>query len=318
MHSAYGTRQLSIGEIFDRAIHITIANLLPLAAIVGLVDVPIRAIADWLDRAALSRSYGAYGKIVADPRLLASFLTLTRDPHAHPFNWWTLLWTLVALFPLSLAVAAASIASQEFLRGDTPKLGAVYRSAIGRLGPVIGATMLALATYLVAILAVVIALFIFWFVWLFIVAVAGGPANTVPVAGITAMMFFFFAAAMVWIIPLTYCTTTGAALNAIRPFLAWREAWAMTMVRGLRARSLAFGAALLALVLVQEFIRLAVCGFLLDVTHVPLISFVISDAISLLALLIGMALAVVFYLDARNRVDLIQDPLAAQENSQAR
>jgi hypothetical protein len=78
MHSGYGTRLLSIGEIFDRAVHLTIANLLPLAAIVGLVAVPVRAIADWIGRDGLSRSFGAAGKIVADPRS-ASTLQLVQS-----------------------------------------------------------------------------------------------------------------------------------------------------------------------------------------------------------------------------------------------
>jgi hypothetical protein len=315
MHSAYGARLLSIGEIFDRAIHLTVANVLPLVAIVGLVAVPIRAIADWVDRDALNRSFRVYGQIVADPRLLASFFTLNRDPHPHPFNWWSVLWSLASLFPLSLAVAAASIASQKFLNGERTVLGSAYLTAIRRLAPVIGATILALATYLAALVAVAIVVFVFWFVLLFIVAAVGGPTNIVPVVGITAMVFFLFVTAIVWIIPLAYCTTTGAALYVIRPFQALREAWTMTMVRGLRARSLAFGAALVALVIVQELIRLALCGFLSDVTHSPWLSFVASDVITLLALIFGMALAVVFYLDARNRTSLIQDPLATHENS---
>jgi hypothetical protein len=174
------------------------------------------------------------------------------------------------------------------------------------------------ATYLAAIFAVAITVFVFWFVWLLILAARGGATDSMPVAGIIAMVFFLVAAAIVWLIPLANCTTTGAALYARRPFQALREAWAMTMVRGMRGRSLAFGAALLALALVQLIIRMALCGFLLDVTHVPWLSFVASDAITLLVSIIGMALAVVFYLDSRNRTTLIQDPLAEQENSQAR
>jgi hypothetical protein len=315
--SPYETRLLSIGEIFDRAVHLTVAQLLPLAAIIGLVAVPIRAIGDWLDRDSLNRSFGAYGKIVADPRLLASFFTLTRDPHAHPFNWSSPLWSVVALIPLSLAIAAASIASQESMNGGRPTLGAAYRTALRRLAPVIGAVILALAAYLAGIVAVVIVAFVLWFVWLLILAVGGAATENAPVAGITATLLFLAAATVVWIIPLANCTTTGAALYAVRPFRALREAWTMTMSRGVRGRSLAFGAALVALTLAQVFIRIAVCGFLSDVTHTPWISFVASDAITLLSLILGVALAVVFYLDARNRIGLIQDPLAKRENSQS-
>jgi hypothetical protein len=124
-------------------------------------------------------------------------------------------------------------------------------------------------------------------------------------------------AAIALLTPFSNCIFAGAALYPIRPFRALREAWSMTMSRGLRGRSLAFGAAFLALILVQEFFRLIVCGFLSDVTHLPWLSFVASDALTLLALIFGMALAVVYYLDARNRVAILQDPLANQENSRS-
>jgi hypothetical protein len=317
MHSVFGTRLLSIGEIFDRAINLTVANLLPLVAIIALVDVPIRAIADWLDRGDLSRTFGAAGIIMKDPRQIANFFTLSRDPNAHAFNWFSLLWIVVSVIPLSFGTAAASIASQEFLMGGRPGFRTAYRSAIRRLGPVVGATILALATYLFAIVAAIIAVYVSLFVWLMILKAAHGVTNSLSLVGVTAMLFVVFAAAIMWIIPLANCTTTGAALYAIRPIRAFREAWAMTMVRGRRWRSLAFGAALIALALVQEFIWLAVCGFLSDVTHSTWLAFVASDAITLLGLIIGMALAVVFYLDARNRTALIQDPLAKRENSQS-
>jgi hypothetical protein len=138
MHAPYGTRLLSIGEIFDRAVHIAIANLLPLAAIVGLAVVPVRAIGDWLDREQLNLTFGAYGKIVANPKLFTNFLSLAHDPHAHPFNWSPVFWSVASVFPLSLAAAAASIASQKFLNGEIPTFGAAYRSAMGRLAQVMG------------------------------------------------------------------------------------------------------------------------------------------------------------------------------------
>src|SRR5471030_2752433 len=99
MHSAYGTRLLSIGEIFDRAVHLTIANLLLLTAIVGVVEVPARALIDWMSRGGLSRSFVIDGRIIADPRLLADYFTLIRDPNPH-VNWPVLVWYLAALFPL--------------------------------------------------------------------------------------------------------------------------------------------------------------------------------------------------------------------------
>jgi hypothetical protein len=311
MHSAYGTRLLSIGEIFDRAVHLTIAKLVPLAAIVGVVNVPTRAIADWIDRDGLARYFVVDGKIVADPRLLADYFALMRDPNAHLFNWPDQIWFMVSLFPMALSFAAASIASREFLNGDKTTLGAAYRIAFRRLAPVIGANILSFALYLAAFAVAIAVLLI-----LFLVLKAAGGATDSAVVGISTMSLVGLM--ILWIAPLSNCTTTGAALYAIRPVRALREAWAMTMTRGLRWRSLALGAALLAVTAVQEIMRTVLCGFLSDVTHAPWLSFVASDAITLLALIIVMALAVVFYLDARNRAGLIQDPLAGQENSQAR
>jgi hypothetical protein len=315
MHSAHGTRLLSIGEIFDRAVHLTVANLLPLAAIVGLVAVPTRAVADWMDRDALSRSFGAEGKIVVDPRLLVNYFTLIRDPHAHSFNWPALLWVVASLLPLSLAVAAASIASQAFLNGERPELGAAYRSAIRRLAPVIGASMLVWAAYLAGIVAVFIAVSILWIAWVAILTIVGGTVTSSQIVVLTAVLGLAVVAAFAWLAPLGNCTFAGAALHMTRPFRALREAWTMTMSRGLRGRSLALGAAVLALAVAQQFIRLTLCGFLSDVTHWLWLSFVASDAITLLSLIFGIAIAVVFYLDARNRVGLLQDPLANRENS---
>jgi hypothetical protein len=317
MHSAYGTRLLSIGEIFDRAVHVTIANLLLFVAIIGVVEVPARAVIDWTSRAGLSRSFGVEGKMVADPRLLINYFTLMNDPHATAVNWSGLLWYLASLLPLSLAVAAASIASLQFLSGEMPKMRVAYRSAIRRLAPVIGASILSWVTYLIGTAAVAIVVVISLVVWFLIFQRGGGALAGASLDGFAAGSILTGLAIIAWLTPLANCTFAGAALYVTRPFRAFREAWTMTMSRGLRGRSLAFGAAFLALILVQELFRLIVCGFLSDVTHVPWVSFVASDAITLLALIFGMALAVVFYLDARNRVAVLQDPLANQENSRS-
>jgi hypothetical protein len=315
MHSAYGSRLLSIGEIFDRAVHVTFANLLPLAAIVGTVAVPIRAISDWISRNALTYSFISDGRIVADPRLLPNYFTLMKDPQVHGFDWPAFLWSIGTLLPLSLAAATASIAMRGILLGETPKLDEAYRTAVRRLAPIFGATVLSWSMYVAAIAAIVI-IAIAVLLLLSLIIARGGPVG--PTADPVVVIFFVaICAAVAWLAPWANCTTTGAALYPIRPVQALREARMMTMSRGHRTRSLAFGAALLAFVIAQEFIRLTVCGFLSDVSHSSMLSFVASDAITLLALLIDVALAVVFYLDARNRVGLIQDPLANQENSRS-
>lgn len=317
MHSAHGTRLLSIGEIFDRAVHVTIANLLPLVAIVGIVAVPVRAIADWISRDALTRYFGAEGRIVADPRLFTNFLDLIRDPDPHSFNWPSQIWLVASLFPMSLAIAAASIASLTFLNGERPALGAAYRFAIRRLAPVVGASMLSWGVFVVGIVVVVIVLVAFIFVWLLTVKPEGGAIAGVTLIVFTAAMILSIFAVIASITPLANCTFAGAALYTIRPFTALREAWTMTMSRGLRGRTFALGAGLFAVTLAQGFIALALCGFLSNVTHSPWLSFVANDAITLLTLIFSAALAVVFYLDARNRVGFIQDPLAEQENSRS-
>ena len=89
------------------------------------------------------------------------------------------------------------------------------------------------------------------------------------------------------------------------------------MSRGVRGRSFVFGTAFIAFSVVEEFISAAVCGVLSDVTHSTWLSFVALDVTSLLALIFTTALAVVYFLDARNRVGLIQEASAARENSQA-
>jgi hypothetical protein len=316
MHSAHGTRLLSIGEIFDRAVHVTIANLLPLAAIVGLVDVPARAILDWINRDSYNRAFGALGKIVADPRMLPEYAALTRGPH--PYNPWIVpIWILATLLPLSLATAAASIASEKFLTGGRPMLGKAYQLTFRRLAPVIGATILTSAMYLAAFVGVIISALVPWFVWFLILAAGGRTIDSSSVSVLFIFIVALLAAVVAWIIPLTNCTYTGAALYAIGPFRALREAWTMTMSRGLRGRGLALGTAFVAFTVVQEFLRLVWCGVLSDVTHSSWLSFVASDAIELIALVFGTVLAVVFYLDARNRAGILQDPLAEQENSRS-
>jgi hypothetical protein len=313
MHSANGARLLSIGEIFDRAVHLTVANLLPLVAIVGLVAAPTRAIADWLDRDNLTRYFGAFGIILADPKMLPNFYSLISDPHGLSLNWPFQVWLVASRFPLALAIAAASIASQEFIKGKTLTLDAAYRAAMARLAPVIGASVLSWAMYLAAILVAAAP----WFAWLQILQARGEIMSSASVAEFSAVFFSLFAAAVVWITPLANCTFVGAALFMIRPFRALGEAWTMTMSRGLRVRTLAFGAAFLAFSVGQGFINLALSGFLSNVTHSPWLSFVASDAIRLLVSIFSVALAVVFCLDARNRIGLIQDPLANRENRQS-
>jgi hypothetical protein len=316
MYSAYGARLLSVGEIFDRAVHVTIANLLPLAAIVGLVEVPARAILDWVNRDSFNHSFGALGRIVADPKLLPEYAALTRDPH--PYNPWIVpLWLLARLLPVSVATAAAAIASGKFLTGERLLLGPAYRFALRRLAPVIGATILATAMYAAAFAAVFLIAVVVLLAWFLILSIGGRPSVDSNVSVVTMLTISSLAVLVAWMIPLASCTTTGAALYAVRPFQALREAWTMTMSRGLRGRSLALGAAFVAFTVVQDFISLVWCGVLSDITHSPWLSFVASDAISLLALIFGTVLAVVFYLDARNRIGFIQDPFAEQENSRS-
>ena len=318
MHSAYGTRLLSIGEIFDRAVHLIIENLLPFVVIVGIVEVPVRAITDWFGRDAMSYSFIADGKIVADPKLIAHFLVLYHDPHANAINWSVLLWFLASLFPMSLALAAASIASLHIIKGDKPKLGAAYQTAIRRLAPIIGASALSWATYVVGVFAILIVWMVCWILWFMIDKNWGGAVASVPGAVFTGAALVGFVAVTAWLTPMANCTFAGATLYMIRPFRALRESWAMTMTRGLRGRSLALGSAFIAFTIALELFRFAVCGFLSDVTHSPWPSFVASDAIALFATMFWTGLAVVFYLDARNRAGIIQDPLVGQENSQAR
>lgn len=315
MHSAYGTRLLSIGEIFDRAVHLTIANLLPLTAIVGLVFVPARAVTDWLSRDGYSRYFGVLGKIAADPRLLASYFSLMHDPNAKSVNWPSLIWFVFALIPMTLALAAASIASQAILKGESLKLGTAYRIAARRLAQVIGASFLTWAASAALIIAAVVAVSILWIIWVVILSIGGGSVGSSSVAGLTAALVLSLIAAVALLAPLADCTFAGAALNVVRPFQALREAWIMTMSRGLLGRSLALGAAILALTVAQLSVSSAVCGVLADVTHSTWLSFVAQDSISLLATIFGAALAVSFYLDARNRSGLIQDPLAERENA---
>jgi hypothetical protein len=317
MHSAYGTRLLSIGEIIDRAVHLAITNLLPLAAIIGLVDVPVRAITDWLDRDTWNRYFGALGKIVEDPRLLPYFFDLIRDPHATAVNWPFQLWIVASQFPLVLAFTAASIASLEFLKGESPRVGTAYRTAIRRLAPVIGATILVWALYIAGVVAVIIAALGLWFAWLLILKAGFGAFASTPVVVLTAGLVVTVGAAIGLITPLANCTFAGAALYVVRPIRALREGWTMTMSRGLRGRSLALGAAIIAIDMVQEIISSAVSGVLSNITHSPWLALVVRDALSLVALTFWTVLAVVFYLDARNRTGLIQDPLAERENSQA-
>lgn len=317
MHSAYGTRLLSIGEILDRAVNLTIANLLPLAAIVGLVHVPVRAVTDWLDRDQWVRYFGALGKIVEDPRLLPYFFALIRDPHPTSFNWPFMLWIIAAQFPLSLAFAAASIASLEFLDGGRPRVGTTYRTAVNRFAPLVGTSILVWALYIAGVIAVVIAGLLLWFAWFLIFKAGGGAIASAPVAVLTAGLFVTTGAATGLITPLANCTFAGTALYVVRPFRTLREAWTMTMSRGLRGRSLAFGAAIIAIWTVQEIISTAVSGVLSNITHSPWLSLIVRDAIWLVESTFFTVLAVVFYLDARNRIALVQDPLADRENSQA-
>jgi hypothetical protein len=168
-----------------------------------------------------------------------------------------------------------------------------------------------------AFLATIIVVVVIWFVWLLIFKAGGGAVTSAQVVVLFALIVPPFAVVAAWMIPLVNCTTTAAALYAVRPFRSLREAWTMTMSRGLRGRSFAFGAAIIAFTVVEEFISLAVCGALSDVTHSRWLSFVVLDVTTLLALIFTTALAVVFYLDARNRVGLIQEALAERENSRA-
>ena len=314
MHSAYGSRLLSIGEIFDRAVHVTVANLLPLVMIVGLVSVPTRAIADWLSKDAINHTFGAEGKVVADPRLLPYFFTLARDPQSHGFNWPALIWFLVALLPLSLSIGAASIAARGILAGEASKLGTAYTAAFRRLAPIFGASILAWAVYFAAIIAIVIIGVVFLAVWGLTIA-RGGSIGASSAMAVVVVAFAAIGAAIVWLAPLANCTSVGAALYPLRPFRALREARMMTMSRGHRARSFAFGVALLAFVVAQQLITWTVCGFLSNVSHSAWLSFVASDTMALLALTFEVSLGVVFYLDARNRIAELQDPLSEQQNS---
>jgi hypothetical protein len=171
--------------------------------------------------------------------------------------------------------------------------------------------------FVAALLAAIIVVLVLWFIWLTIITAGGGNITVAQVLILFPLFVPTLAVLAAWTIPLTYCITTAAALYAVRPFRALREAWTMTMSRGPRGRSYAFGAAIIAFSVVQIFISSAVCGVLSDVTHSSWLSFVLRDVISILVWIFTSAIAVVFYIDARNRVGSIQEALATRENSQA-
>ena len=85
----------------------------------------------------------------------------------------------------------------------------------------------------------------------------------------------------------------------------------MATVRGMRLRTAAIAAGFLALFSFEWL----VVGVLTNVTHAQIVS-IAGPTLSLLTGLLNSVLMVVFYLDARNRVGLLQEASAARENSQ--
>ena len=271
------------------------ANIVILTTVYGIVAVPCQAFAAWLNRDADSRFYSVIGRMVADPKLFTDYFSLTADPHAR-VNWLSIVLLPIWLVGYSFADAGVAIASAAACKGERPNFSRSLAGAL-RVWPAVAGTNLLLSILSVAVLvpALVLARPI--------------AASYVATPVITAVLF----AATV---PLWSYAATAAALDSKRPGRAVRDGWLMATVRGMRLRTLAIGAGFITLFSFEVLISDAVVGVFMNATHAPIASFIADGIFSLLTGLLNSVLMVVLYLDARNRIDLLQEAPAARENSQ--
>ncbi|HLJ84180.1 MAG TPA: hypothetical protein VKT51_08435 [Candidatus Eremiobacteraceae bacterium] len=307
MNDPNATRLLSVGEIFDRAVHVVLRNFLQLTLAYGIFNIPFVALQDWIQRSAQARFDLALGTVVANPRLISQFFRLSQDPTKKSL---ASDWIFIAL-GLAVSVLAACLVAnltERILRGERPAAVQVIPKSLRVLYRLVAQQFaIVFIAFLIFIVIVII-----WALPALMWPAARSPA--VLTAAISLSAALLFCALEAW----GYCAFGAVALDDSGVVRAMRTGWRMTMTKAAVSRSFVFGFGILAFDVLAVIFSFALAGFAVDVTHQVVVARVLE-------VLLGVAIATfvnvagtIFYLDANARYSAIQDAAQNRENSAAR
>jgi hypothetical protein len=310
-----GARLLSIGEIFDRAISVLLRNFLTLTLAYGLIALPFRIFADWMQRTAQGRFNAAIAAVIANPNLLSQFFKLSQDPTRKPGldDWGVILLEFVGL---ALASGLLAMVAARLLRGEPSDSLQLVPRALSRWFRIL---IVEVATAFVAACCV-IATLIVWFLPATIYSMASGP-NAVTdneAAALLLAMLLSLAVLFCWLEAWAYCAFGAVAVDGVDVGQAMRTAWRLTSRKSLRLRSLAFGISAFSCYAVGVLTSLALFEFFAYSTHQAVIETAVRELVVLVFAVFVNISGIVFYLDAKARYAAIQDAAQNRENSAAR
>lgn len=307
-----GARLLSIGEIFDRAISVSLKNFWTLTLTCGAVLLPYMLLFSWVERAFAGKIYGAVESVIAHPDRSPNFNPGAPSYRLDANGWWLIALGLV-IFPLAGAAIAACTA--DTVNGDRPSFSCSFRRAFRSWPRSVWVSFLSMIGVASGIFVVGAIYFVTVVVW--IVATNQSTFSDsaamafVVVIGIMTSLFTIGA------VPWTTYAFGAATLDGVGAFRALLNAWRACFRRPTIVRSLLFGFGMWAIIIIG----------LLFIYIIALIGIAVYQnyAASAVRLIVLTELAVfanvagaLFYLDAKTRYTAIQDAAQKRENSAAR
>lgn len=315
MDVPFGSRLLSIGEIFDRALTVVIKNFIPLALAYGIIALPFRFFVDWIQLPDHMRFSSAIAAVIANPSLTSRFGTMIADPSGRPdLTFW---WYFFAEFlATSLATALLAVMTAGVLRGDRPTLSRALGQSFPRWPRILGVALIELSAVAVLLVTVLVV----WIVPAVILFPPSGPHAITPnqalglVLGALATFVLLAFPLQAW----GFCAFGAVALGDAGILRSLRDAWRMVYKRRSIARSFAFGAAFIAGYVFCASPIVLFASLFDALARQYAIGAVIRESITLALVVFVEVAGIIYYLDAKKRYEIFQDAARTRENSAAR
>jgi hypothetical protein len=308
-------RPLSIGEMLDRAVSLSVKFFVPLALMWLAFQVPL-AVFQYYGTADFSKAFLHIIDAIQRSGSNPDPQTLARDLQVVPvFNAFTVTYILAALFVSPLAHAALIAAlSSAYVQGTIPSFGDAYRVALRAWLGLFGAALVWLAFALLAYLVLVIAGVIIALLLFGMTALSRGLGITVGViavlAGLASLVACVSVAVMAVGITFYAIVVEGAGF-----ITAFSSALSRTVGRTL-TRSLLAGLAYCAVICGFSIVEL-IAGVLmtsgLRLGHFALAAASIVPA--LVTTVFTTSFMGVYYFDVRIRTEGFDIDLAARESA---
>ncbi|MBV9102324.1 MAG: hypothetical protein JO060_01975 [Candidatus Eremiobacteraeota bacterium] len=291
-------RPLSIGELLDRAVTLSVRYFPPLALIWVFYIVPLSVLGYLATAESTNIVFVALGQVMrgssADPRVMQQ---LAAGPHlGAAFTW----YIVVALLGYPLANAALLRSTSEaYLDGHAATLKQAYRDGVRQWLSLIGISLIWLAVGLLLYLAFVLIAVLFAVPLTLLIATAKPIGTTLAIVlGLVAVFAILIAGTLgILAFQIACITQVVEKVGFIRAFTM-----GLSRVAGRqRLRSFAYGLSLFAVYVGVWLVSALGQGLVIGLLRSPVVSSILAAVIGVGFSVVAAALEVNYYYDVRIR-----------------